>query len=222
MQMRAAFMRLPAESHLLSIGETVDPFTTLTATLPDNGVLASLGQDLQELQETQDQQDLQDPKLETLIGSQVEQLREEVALIEGVYPAFDRDAYLAGDITPVFFGSALNNFGVRELLDCFIQIAPIPKKRLTDLEEVDPYSPSFSGFIFKIHANLDPKHRDRIAFLRICSGTFERNKRFLHVRTGKTIKFATPTAFMAQDKHVIDTAYPGDIIGLLLERKSER
>ncbi len=159
-------------------------------------------------------QDLQDPKLETLIGSQAEQLREEIALIEGVYPTFDRDAYLAGDITPVFFGSALNNFGVRELLDCFIQIAPIPKKRITDLEEVDPYTPSFSGFIFKIHANLDPKHRDRIAFLRICSGTFERNKRFLHVRTGKTIKFSTPTAFMAQDKHVIDTAYPGDIIGL--------
>ena len=117
-------------------------------------------------------------------------------------------------ISPVFFGSAINNFGVRELLDSFIQIAPAPKNRETDTKVIEPTDEAFSGFIFKIHANLDPKHRDRIAFLRICSGKFERNKNYFHVRENRNMKFSNPTAFMAQDKNIVDEAFPGDIIGL--------
>jgi len=138
-----------------------------------------------------------------------------VRLIQGVYPAFDKEEYLAGFQTPVFFGSALNNFGVRELLDCFVDIAPPPRPRpLEGGTEISPYGESFSGLVFKIHANMDPRHRDRIAFLRICSGVFERNKTYRHVRSGKPYKTANPTAFMAQERTVIDEAYPGDIIGL--------
>jgi peptide chain release factor 3 len=145
-------------------------------------------------------------------------LKEDIEVIETVYPKFDRQTYLDGHVSPVFFGSAVNNFGVQELLDCFIQIAPPPLPRFTDLdgvqEIVKPDDKKFSGFIFKIHANLDPKHRDRIAFLRICSGVFERSKYYYHVRDKKEMRFSNPTAFMAQDKNVIDEAYPGDIIGL--------
>lgn len=159
--------------------------------------------------------DLSDPQLDERIGEDsAAQLREDIELVEGVYPTFSRDAYLAGELTPVFFGSALNNFGVRELLDCFIDYAPTPQPRETDDGLIAPDHPKFSGFIFKIHANIDPKHRDRIAFLRICSGTFERNKRILNVRSGKELKPSNPTAFMAQSKEVIDKAYPGDIVGL--------
>ena len=158
--------------------------------------------------------DLSDPKLDELLDDQADQLREDIELIEGVYPTFSQEAYLKGDVTPVFFGSALNNFGVRELLDCFTDISPTPQPRETDQDMIDPQDPHFSGFIFKIHANIDPKHRDRIAFLRICSGTFERNKPILHVRNQKKIRPSNPTAFMAQSKEVIDHAYPGDIIGL--------
>lgn len=159
--------------------------------------------------------DLSDPRLEALLPhGQAEKLREDIELISGVYPEFDRELYLAGVITPVFFGSALNNFGVRELLDCFIEFAPAPLPRETDLRKVTPGEPKFSGFVFKIHANIDPKHRDRIAFVRVCSGAFERNQRYVNVRTGKQIRCSNPTAFMAQDKSVIDFAYPGDIIGL--------
>ncbi len=145
-------------------------------------------------------------------------LKEDIEVIETVYPKFDRQTYLDGHVSPVFFGSAVNNFGVQELLDCFIQIAPPPLPRFTDLdgvqETVMPEDKKFSGFVFKIHANLDPKHRDRIAFLRICSGVFERSKYYYHVRDKKEMRFSNPTAFMAQDKNVIDEAYPGDIIGL--------
>ena len=158
--------------------------------------------------------DLNDPLLDKHCGSQADTLREEVELITGIYPAFNRDDYLSGEITPLFFGSALNNFGVRELLDCFITHAPTPQPRRTVERKVLPNEPQFSGFIFKIHANMDPKHRDRIAFLRICSGVFERNKKVLNATTGKYLKFNTPTAFMAQEKSIIDAAYPGDIIGL--------
>ena len=159
--------------------------------------------------------DLSDSILAEHIGeSEALQLREDVALVEGVYPSFSVDDYLSGDVTPVFFGSALNNFGVREMLDCFIDYAPFPKSRETDIGVIEPTDPKFSGFIFKIHANIDPKHRDRIAFLRICSGTFERNKRILNVRSKKEIRPSNPTAFMAQSKEVIDVAYPGDIVGL--------
>jgi len=157
---------------------------------------------------------LNDPMLDELLGEQAKILREDVDLIEGVYEPLDVNSYLRGEIAPVFFGSALNNFGVRELLETFVQISPIPAPRYTDTREVYPGEEAFSGFIFKIHANLDPRHRDRIAFLRVCSGKFERNKYYHHVKTGKSFRFSNPTSFMAQDKSVIDYAYPGDIVGL--------
>ncbi|MDR1178965.1 MAG: peptide chain release factor 3 [Spirochaetales bacterium] len=158
---------------------------------------------------------LDDPRLDRMAGSLAKKLREEIELIQGVYPPFDREQYLAGLQTPVFFGSALNNFGVRELLDCFVDIAPLPRPRpLEGGREISPYHDKFSGLVFKIHANMDPRHRDRIAFMRICSGVFERNRTYQHVRSGKPYKTANPTAFMAQDRMVIDEAYPGDIIGL--------
>lgn len=160
-------------------------------------------------------QDINDPHLDELVTPAfAEELREEMEIINGVYDDFDRQKYLDGDIAPVFFGSAVNNFGVQELLDTFIQISPSPIGRETDVRYVEPGDPKFSGFVFKIHANLDPKHRDRIAFLRIVSGKFERNKFYSHVRLNKNFKFPNPTSFMAQDKSVIDEAYPGDVIGL--------
>ena len=142
------------------------------------------------------------------------QLRENLELVEAVYDDFDREAYLEGKLAPVFFGSAVNNFGVRELLECFIRIAPSPRPSTTETRAVTPDEAKMTGFVFKIHANMDPNHRDRIAFMKICSGTFERNKNYLHVRNGKQLKFSSPTAFMAEKKSVIDFAYPGDIVGL--------
>ncbi len=158
--------------------------------------------------------DINDPVLDKRLGKYVEQLREDVDLIQGVYDPFDRHTYQSGDVAPVFFGSAINNFGVKELLDTFIDIAPPPGPRETNTREVKPDEPKFTGFVFKIHANLDPKHRDRIAFLRICSGKFERGKFFHHVRLGKELRFNSPATFMAQSKSIIDEAYPGDVIGL--------
>lgn len=158
--------------------------------------------------------DLSDHQLDEIIGSDAAQLRADVELIEGVYEPFDKESYLRADIAPVFFGSAINNFGVRELLDTFIRIAPQPLGRPSSVRFVQPSEHTFSGFIFKIHANLDPRHRDRIAFLRIVSGVFERNKFYHHVRMQKELRFSNPTSFMAQDKSVIDEAYPGDVIGL--------
>ena len=137
-------------------------------------------------------------------------LREDLELIQGVYPSLDRQEYLDAHVAPVFFGSALNNFGIRELLDCFIEIAPAPLARETEERPVRPEEEKFTGFVFKIHANMDPNHRDRIAFVKICSGIFKRNTNYLHVRNGKMLKFSTPTAFMASKKSVIDEAYPGD------------
>jgi len=141
-------------------------------------------------------------------------LREEVELVDGVYPDFDKEDYRAGMIAPVFFGSAVNNFGVQELLNCFVEIAPPPQGRHTEAREIAPDENEFSGFVFKIHANLDPKHRNRIAFVRVCSGKFQRNKNYHHVRHKKNMRFSSATAFMAQDKEVIDEAFPGDIVGL--------
>lgn len=159
--------------------------------------------------------DINSPELEDHIGEDAaNELREEVETIEGVYPAFDKEQYLAGKLSPVFFGSAVNNFGVKELLDCFVEIAPSPVKFKTEERVIDPYENKFSGFVFKIHANMDPRHRDRIAFLRVCSGTFQRNTNYLHVRKDKKIKFSNPTTFMASKKEVVDNAYPGDIVGL--------
>lgn len=144
----------------------------------------------------------------------VTKLREDVELIEGVYNKFDVNEYLGGHLAPVFFGSAINNFGVQELLETFLEIAPYPSKRQAMEREVSANDNQFSGFVFKIHANLDPNHRDRIAFLRICSGKFERNTFYYHTRLDKKLKFSAPVTFMANDKNIVEDAYPGDVIGL--------
>ena len=150
-----------------------------------------------------------------LIGElDLNKLKDDIELITGIYPNLNKQDYLSATTSPLFFGSALNNFGVKELLNEFVSLSPTPQPRQTDKRDINPEESTFSGFIFKIHANMDPKHRDRIAFLRICSGTFERNKKYFHVRLNKTLKFSAPTAFMAHEKSVIETAYPGDIIGL--------
>lgn len=141
-------------------------------------------------------------------------MREEIELVEGIYPEFDKQTYLDGHLQPVFFGSALNNFGVRELLDCFIEIAPKPRPKQSEERLVKPDETKFTGFVFKIHANMDPNHRDRLAFVKIVSGRFERNKPYLHVRHGKNLKFSSPNAFFAEKKEIVDVSYPGDIVGL--------
>lgn len=158
--------------------------------------------------------DLNDENVHALLGNQASELREEVDLINGVYDKFDKDEYRRGEISPIFFGSAVNNFGVKELLNCFINIAPTPRPTKTEERQVEPTEKKFTGFVFKIHANMDPKHRDRLAFLRINSGVFQRNTNYLHVRSNKKLKFSSPTAFMADKKDVVEEAYPGDIIGL--------
>ncbi|MEM6830266.1 MAG: peptide chain release factor 3, partial [Bacteroidota bacterium] len=158
---------------------------------------------------------VEDPALDNhLPESAVSQLREEIELVNGVYDEFDGKSYLNGDLAPVFFGSAVNNFGIRELLDCFTDIAPSPIPRETEEREIIPNENKFSGFIFKIHANMDPKHRNRIAFIRICSGTFQRGSNYYHVRQNKKFRFSNATAFMAQQKETVEEAFPGDIVGL--------
>ncbi len=155
-----------------------------------------------------------DPLLEKYIHPHTDALRSDLELVEGVYEPFNKVEYLAGKLAPVFFGSALNNFGVKELLDCFLNIAPSPKPLMAEERIVEPHEKNFSGFVFKIHANLDPNHRDRIAFVKVCSGRFERNKPYLQVRSGKNFRFSNPTSFMADKKEVIDEAFPGDIVGI--------
>ncbi|MUH38226.1 peptide chain release factor 3 [Zobellia amurskyensis] len=158
---------------------------------------------------------IESPELEKIIGNKAaEELRDNLELVKGVYPDFDKESYLQGTQQPVFFGSALNNFGVRELLDCFIEIAPSPRPKKAEERIVDANEKEMSGFVFKIHANMDPKHRDRLAFIKIVSGTFERNKPYLHVRNGKKLKFSSPNAFFAEKKEIVDISYPGDIVGL--------
>lgn len=160
-------------------------------------------------------QDIHSDELEKHSGENFsKKLRSDVEIIESVYDTFKYEDYLNGNISPVFFGSAVNNFGIQELLDTFVEIAPSPKGKESDKGFIPSDYAKLTGFIFKIHANLDPKHRDRIAFLRIVSGKFERNKNYFHVRQQKWLKFSNPTAFMAQQKSVIDEAYPGDVIGL--------
>lgn len=159
--------------------------------------------------------DLNDPVLEKRLGEKdAAQLREDVELVDGVYGQMDEKDYLAGKVAPVFFGSAINNFGVKEMLDTFIRIAPRPASRQTSTRVVDVEEEKMSGFVFKIHANLDPRHRDRIAFFRVCSGKFERNKYFHHVRLDKEVRFSNPYSFMAREKNIIEDAYPGDVVGL--------
>ncbi len=159
--------------------------------------------------------DVNDPRIDEAVGeTDAAQLREDLELIDGVYPEFNVDEYLAGRVAPVFFGSALNTFGVKELLDCFVKIAPSPRPVDAVERTVNPEEETFSGFVFKIHANMDPNHRSCIAFVKVCSGKFERNAPYQHIRLGKTLRFAAPTAFMAQKKSIVDEAYPGDIVGI--------
>ncbi|MEM9390741.1 MAG: peptide chain release factor 3 [Bacteroidota bacterium] len=160
-------------------------------------------------------EDINDTRIDEQIGeNDAAQLREDVELIEGVYPEFDVNQYLTGNVAPVFFGSAVNNFGVKELLDCFIELAPSPLARETEVRKIEPDEKKFSGFIFKIHANMDPNHRNRIAFVRVCAGKFERGTNYYHVRADKKIRFSNATAFLAQEKEMVDEAWPGDIVGL--------
>jgi len=165
--------------------------------------------------ETIEINDLSDPIVNEVLGESVaDELREEIETINEIYPEFDKEAYANGTLNPVFFGSAINNFGVKEMLDCFVEIAPSPLPRETEERLIEPTESKFTGFIFKIHANMDPKHRDRIAFLRVCSGVFERNTNYYHVRHNKKMKFSNPTMFMASKKSIVDSAYPGDIVGI--------
>ncbi len=160
-------------------------------------------------------EDVNSPLIDERIGRRAAaKLREDLEMIEALYEPFDtghyRDAYLA----PVFFGSAINNFGVKELLETFVSIAPSPQPRESSVRVIHPEEPTFTGFIFKIHANLDPNHRARIAFCRVCSGQFERGKFYRHTRLGKDLRFTSPTSFMANERTVVDEAWPGDVVGL--------
>lgn len=169
----------------------------------------------QTVSETIEFKDLNSTELENYIGEKdAAKLREDLDLIQGVYNPFNIAEYLRGDLAPVFFGSALNTFGVKELLDCFVEIAPSPRPIEAIERKVDPMEQAFSGFVFKIHANMDPNHRSCIAFVKVCSGKFERNVNYKHVRFNRLMKFAAPTAFMAQRKETVDEAYAGDIVGL--------
>ena len=173
------------------------------------------GDSRKNIEETIEIENLHSAQLESLIDpAAAASLREELEIVHEVYPNFDKEEYVSGKLQPVFFGSALNNFGVRELLDCFVEIAPTPRPKESDTRLVNPIENEFSGFVFKIHANMDPKHRDRLAFVKIVSGTFKRNTPYLHVRHNKRLKFSSPNAFFAEKKQIVDISYPGDIVGL--------
>jgi len=166
------------------------------------------------IQEGEIVEGLDNPRLDELFGPMVEELREEVDLVRGASHKFDADEFLAGRLTPVYFGSAINNFGVKELLDALVEFAPPPPARETQIRTVEPDEEKFSGFVFKIQANMDPAHRDRIAFLRICSGKYSKGMKVRHVRIGRDVKIPTAITFMASDREHVEDAYSGDIIGL--------
>ncbi|TCT21523.1 peptide chain release factor 3 [Thiobaca trueperi] len=157
---------------------------------------------------------LDNPRMDEVLGDQAQELRDEMELVLGASHPLDQDAYLAGKQTPVFFGSAINNFGVRELLDAFVEYAPPPRARQTRQREVTPSEEGFTGFIFKIQANMDPAHRDRVAFLRVCSGSYKKGMKMRHVRIGKSIQVANAITFQADERRHVEEAWPGDIIGL--------
>jgi peptide chain release factor 3 len=158
---------------------------------------------------------IDDPALEARIGADMlAELRDELELVQGASHPFDRAKYLAGEQTPVFFGSAVNNFGVQLLLDFFVEHAPAPRPRETTTREVHPEEDRLTGFVFKIQANMDPQHRDRVAFMRVCSGSFSAGMKAFHVRSGKEIKLANALTFMASDREIAESAYPGDVIGI--------
>lgn len=149
-----------------------------------------------------------------LLGDEYDDFCEEIELVRGASHSFEHEQFLAGQLTPVFFGTALGNFGVREMLDQFVEWAPAPLARPTQSRDVDPYEPQFSGFVFKIQANMDPKHRDRIAFVRVCSGRYDKGMKMRHVRTGKDIRIADAVSFKAGERVLVEEAVSGDIIGL--------
>ncbi len=158
---------------------------------------------------------LDDPKLETLLPAHaLAKLREDVEMVRGLCPPFDMEAYRAGHLTPVFFGSAINNFGVRELLRGVAELAPPPRAQPAEPRNIQPTEPKVSGFVFKIQANMDPQHRDRIAFVRLCSGRFQRGMKLKHVRSGRMITVAAPMFFLARDRNLAEEAWPGDILGI--------
>lgn len=159
-------------------------------------------------------QGLDNPRLDELFGDLAAELREEIDLVRGASHEFDNDAFLAGELSPVFFGSAMNNFGITELMDSFVEIAPAPQGRETKTRLVAASEQPFSGFVFKIQANMDPKHRDRIAFLRVCSGQYTKGMKLRHVRTGKDVIIANAVTFMAAEREQAEEAWPGDILGL--------
>ena len=158
--------------------------------------------------------DLDDPALDELLGRQADDLRQDIELLDGAANPFDHKEYLKASQTPVFFGSAINNFGIKELLDAFVELAPVPGPRPAISRMVDPAEEGFTGFAFKIQANMNPAHRDRIAFFRICSGKFTRGMKVRHHRLNKDIVLSNATIFMAQDRTNVEEAYPGDIIGI--------
>jgi len=173
------------------------------------------GDSRKNIEDTIEIADLNSNTLNTLIGDAVAKtLRDDLELVEGIYPKFNNQDYLDSKLQPVFFGSALNSFGVRELLDCFIAIAPKPRPKQSEERLVQPDEKEFTGFVFKIHANMDPNHRNRLAFVKIVSGEFKRNTPYLHVRHNKKVKFSSPNAFFAEKKEIVDVSYPGDIVGL--------
>ncbi len=159
--------------------------------------------------------DIKDPRLIEFVGEDnIKKLWEDIDLVHNMFESFNMSLYREGYLAPLFFGSALNNFGVLELLETFLEIAPCPGPLNAIQREVQPEEEQLTGFVFKIHANLDPNHRDRIAFLRICSGRFERNKFYYHTRLSKKIRFSSPASFMANAKSIVDEAFPGDVVGL--------
>jgi len=159
-------------------------------------------------------QGLHNPELDKLIGSLAAEFREELDLVLGASHRFNQEEFTKGQLTPVYFGSALNNFGVRELLDAFVQYAPSPAACLTETRAVDPMEEKFTGFVFKIQANMDPQHRDRIAFLRICSGKYQKGMKVRHVRIKRDVQLTNALTFMAGQRDIVEDALPGDIIGL--------
>jgi peptide chain release factor 3 len=182
--------------------------------LPEDRIYVYAGTDHERASTIRCIERLDSPEAAALLGDELAGFREEVELVAGACPPLDIGEYLAGRQTPVFFGSAISNFGVRELLDAFVEHAPPPRPRGADVRRVEPTEPALTGFVFKIQANMDPAHRDRIAFLRICSGRYEKGMKLVQVRSGKSMRVADAITFMAADRQHTDTAYAGDIIGL--------
>ena len=181
--------------------------------LRDEIMLFTAGSDRAD-QEFEVLQDINNPRLAEMFPLEIEQLKMEVELVHGASHPFDLAAFLAGTQTPVFFGSAINNFGVREILNALIEWAPAPRPRDATIRAVEPTEAPFSGFVFKIQANMDPAHRDRIAFLRVCSGHFERGMKLKHLRLNREVKVSSVVTFMASSREQIEEAFAGDIIGL--------